>query len=110
MMGKVVITDDAIESIILNATLAVEGVVDTWRGIEEYIPYLNKDKRHTHGIDFVLQNGVVSANVFVIAKYNFDLKKIGKDIQTNVKSQVESMTPFKVGTINVIVEDIAYES
>jgi uncharacterized alkaline shock family protein YloU len=108
-MGKVIITDDAIESIILNATLSVEGVADTWRGIEEYIPYLNKDKKHTHGIDFVLENGIVSANVFVIAKYDFDLRKLGKEIQQNVKSQVESMTPFKVGTINVVIEDIAYE-
>jgi uncharacterized alkaline shock family protein YloU len=108
-MSKVIITDDAIESIILNATLSVEGVADTWRGIEEYIPYLNKDKKHTHGIDFVLENGIVSANVFVIAKYDFDLRKLGKEIQQNVKSQVESMTPFKVGTINVVIEDIAYE-
>ncbi len=108
-MSRVIITDEAIESIILNATLSVDGVYDTWRGIEEYIPYLNKDKKHPHGIDFVVKNGVLSANVFITVKYGFDLRKIGAEVRKNIKMQVESMTPFKMGELNIVIEDVKYE-
>ena len=108
-MDTIIIKDEAIEAIILNATLGVEGVEDTWKGIEEFIPYLSKDKKHPHGIDFVVADGIISMNIFLIAKYGFDLREVGKDVQKNVKTQIETMTPFKVGEINVIVEDIKYE-
>ena len=109
-MKNVIIKDEAIESIILNATLGVEGVIDTWKGIEEYIPYLNEDKKHPHGIDFIVtEDNIISMNIFIIVKYGFDLKKIGKEIQNNVKNQLENITPFKVGKINVVVEDVKYE-
>ncbi len=108
-MSKIVITDEAIESIILNATLSVDGVWDTWRGIEEYIPYINKDKTHPHGIDFLIRNNVLSVNVFVAVKYGYDLRKVGAEIQKNIKLQLENMTPFKVANVNVIIEDIKYE-
>ncbi len=108
-MSKIIITDEAIESMILNATLSVDGVWDTWRGIEEYIPYVNKDKKHPHGIDFVVRNGILNVNVFVTVKYGYDLRKIGAEIQKNIKIQLENMTPFEVGRVNVIIEDIKYE-
>ncbi|MCD6426982.1 MAG: Asp23/Gls24 family envelope stress response protein [Caldisericaceae bacterium] len=108
-MSEVIITDEAIESIILNATLSVDGVFDTWRGIEEYIPYVNKDKKRPHGVDFVIQNNILSANVFIVAKYGYDLRKIGAEVQKNIKLRIETMTPFKVGKINVIIEDVKYE-
>ena len=110
MMENMIIKDEAIESIILNSILGVEGVIDTWKGIEEYIPYLNTDKKHPHGIDFVItKDNVISMNVFLIVKYGFDLRKIGKEVQENIKNQLENITPFKVGKINVIIEDVKYE-
>jgi len=109
-MSKIIISEEAIESMILNATLGVEGVLDTWKGFEEYTPYMNKDKQHPHGIDFLLEDNKIKVNVFVIAKYDHDLKKIGKEIQNQIKSQIESMTPYTVINVNVIVEDIKHES
>lgn len=109
-MNKIIISDEAIESIILNATLGVEGVVDTWKGFEEYIPYFRKDRQHPHGIDFLLTDSEIKVNVFVIVKYNFNLKKIGEEIQKQVKSQIESMTSYAVTNVNVIIEDIKNES
>ncbi len=110
-MNNIIIKDEAIESIVLNATLTVEGVVDTWRGIEEYIPYLNKDKKRPHGIDFVITDDhTINMNVFIIVKYGFDFREIGKEVQENVQKQIESMTPFKTEKINVIIEDVKYEN
>jgi len=109
-MSKVIISEEAIESMILNATLGVEGVLDTWKGFEEYIPYMNKDRQHPHGIDFILADNKLTINVFVIVKYDYNLKKIGEEIQNQIKSQIESMTPFIVTDVNVIIEDIKHES
>ena len=108
-MSKIIISDEAIEAIILNATLTVNGVLDTWKGMEEYIPYFNKDKRHLHGIDFIIEKDVLKTNIFVIVKYGTDLKKIGEKVQKKVKEQIENMTPYKVSTVNVFVEDVKDE-
>ncbi len=109
-MSKIIISDEAIESIILNAILGVEGVADTWKGFEEYIPYLKKDRQHPHGIDFLLVDNELKVNVFVIVEYDYSLKKIGEEIQNQIKAQIESMTPFTVTDVNVIFEEIKHES
>ncbi|MEA3314207.1 MAG: Asp23/Gls24 family envelope stress response protein [Caldisericota bacterium] len=108
-MSKIIITDEAIEAIILNATLSVDGVLDSWKGMEEYIPYLNKDKKHSHGIDFVLEKDVIKVNIFITVAYGVDLRKVGKEVMDKVKAQIENMTPYKLSTIVVFIEDIKYE-
>ncbi len=108
-MSKIIITDEAIEAIILNATLSVDGVSDSWKGMEEYIPYFNKDKKHLHGIDFIIEKDEIKVNIFITAVYGADLRKVGKDIQDKVKAQIENMTPYKLSAIVVFIEDIKYE-
>jgi len=34
---------------------------------------------------------------------------VGKEIQDKVKAQIENMTPYKLSTIVVFIEDIKYE-
>jgi len=108
-MSKIIISDEAIEAIILNATLSVDGVLDTWKGMEEYLPYFNKDKKHLHGIDFVIDKDILKVNIFVIVKYGIDLKKLGEEVQKKVKEQIENMTPYKVSMVNVFIEDVKDE-
>ncbi len=108
-MSKIIISDEAIEAIILNATLSVNGVLDTWKGMEEYLPYFNKDKKHLHGIDFVIDGNVLKVNIFIIVKYGIDLKKLGEEIEKKVKEQVENMTPYRVSMVNVFIEDVKDE-
>jgi len=108
-MNKIIITDEAIETTILNATLSVDGVLDSWKGMEEYIPYFNRDKKHPHGIDFILKKDAIKVNIFVTVAYGADLRKVGKEIQDKVKAQIENMTPYKLSTIVVFIEDIKYE-
>ena len=40
-MNKIIITDEAIETTILNATLSVDGVLDSWKGMEEYLSLIH---------------------------------------------------------------------
>ncbi len=108
-MNKFIISNEAIESIILNATLGVEGVYDGWKGLEEHLPYLKQDKKHSHGIDFIIKGETMEINIYVIAKYNYDLKKLGEQIQQRVKAEVELMTPYKVLDVNVFISDILHE-
>ncbi len=108
-MSKIVISDEAIESIILNAVVTVEGVIDVWKGMKEYIPHLKNDKESPHGVEFSVENNSLKVTVFVIARYGTNLKQIGEDIQKQVKLQVENITPFKVVDVNVIIEDIKDE-
>jgi uncharacterized alkaline shock family protein YloU len=108
-MSKIIISNEAIESIIVNAVTGVEGVLGTWKGAEEYVPYLKVDSKGSHGIEFSIDDSVLTATVFLIAKYGVNLRELGKEVQREVKSQIESITPFTVSDVNVIVEDIKDE-
>ncbi|MGB9694406.1 MAG: Asp23/Gls24 family envelope stress response protein [Caldisericaceae bacterium] len=108
-MNKIVISNEAIESIIVNAVTQVDGVLSTWKGAEEYVPYLKNDTRRPHGVEFSIDENVISITVFLVAKYGTNVKELGKEVQREVKSQIENITPFTVSEVNVIIEDIKDE-
>jgi uncharacterized alkaline shock family protein YloU len=108
-MSKIIISDEAIESIIVNAVMSVEGVLGTWKGVEEYVPCLREDSKEPHGVEFSVDDNVLKATIFLIARYGVNIKKLGEEVQREVKSQIESLTPFTVSKVDVVIEDIRDE-
>lgn len=108
-MSKIIISDYAIESIVANAALSVEGVADLWRGLKEYVSVIRKGDRNPHGIEFSEKNNALSFKIYLVGKYGYNLKEVGNTVQDSVKSQVESLTPFKVNEVDVFFVDIKNE-
>jgi uncharacterized alkaline shock family protein YloU len=107
-MSRIILSNEAIESIIVNGVLSVEGILDTWKGLKEYCPLLKKEKG-PHGVEFKVEGEEISITIYLIAKYGYSLKEVGKEAQKAVKDRVENLTPFTVKEVNVIFEDVKNE-
>lgn len=94
-MSKIILTTEALVSVIENAVLSVEGVKETY----------GKNPIKCSFID-----SVIDIEVNVVAKFGFDLKELGKSVAEIVKIEIENITPFKVRDVIVVVGDVAYES
>lgn len=93
-MSKIILTDEALASIIENALLRIDGV----KGLYGKRP-----------VSFEYDDSEISLEVHVVAAFNIDLKKLGNEISELVKIEVENITPFKVKDVVVIFEDVVYE-
>lgn len=109
-MSKIIISNEAIESIISEAALSVEGVAGTWKGIREFTPLCKEEQRSPHGIEFTFSNGFISIKIYLIAKYGYSLKEIGISVQKTIKEQIENLTPFKTSEVNVFFVDVENEA
>ena len=97
--GNVRISEDVIVSIISLAVGEVDGVTITQASPIEFAERLTK-KGIGRGVKVVLENDVVSADVFIHVEY-------GLNIPQKIKSAVESMTNLTVQTVNVTVTSVA---
>lgn len=109
-MSKIIISDYAIESIVANAVFSVDGVASLWRGLKEFSCRLRKEKSSPHGIELFENNGKLEIKVYLIGKYGYNLKEVGKSVQSAVREQVESLTPFKVEEVDTFFVDIENEN
>lgn len=94
-MSRIILTSEALASVIKNAILNVEGVKDTFG---------------KNPIKCSFEDSVIDVEVNVVAKFGFDLKKLGENIAEAVKIEVENITPFKVRDVVVVFGDVVYES
>ncbi|BAL80910.1 hypothetical protein [Caldisericum exile] len=94
-MSKIILTIDALSSIIENVVLNIEGV----KGLYGKSP-----------VKCVFEDSIINVEVNVVARFDYDLRNLGNLIAETVKLEVENITPFKVSEIIVIFGDISYES
>lgn len=93
-MSKIILSEDALASIISNAVLSVEGVA----GLFGQSPVI---------CEFF--DSKINVTVDVIAIFDCDLRKLGNEIEEKIKLEVENITPYKIGNCTIRFQDINYE-
>jgi uncharacterized alkaline shock family protein YloU len=93
-MSKIILSEDALASIISNAVLSVEGVA----GLFGQNPVM---------CEFF--DSKINVMVDVIAVFGYDLIKLGNEIEEKIKLEAESITPYKIGNCTIRFQDINYE-
>jgi len=105
-MDKVVITDLALESLIVHACLSTEGVVSMWKGLKEHLPFWDREGVQPHGVA-IGRNGLeLTLEVYVVARFGTDLRKLAAGIRGAVAKEVEASTPYHVEEVNVHIADV----
>ncbi|MFU2157619.1 MULTISPECIES: hypothetical protein [Caldisericum] len=94
-MSRIILTTEALESLVENSVISIEGV---------------KALYGKNPVRCVIGDSNISIEVNIVAKFGYDLKKLGNTIAETVKLEVENITPFKVENIIVTFGDIFYES
>jgi len=93
-MSKIILSEDALASIISNAVLSVEGVA----GLFGQTPVM---------CEFF--ESKINVTVDVMAIFDYDLRKLGNEIEEKIKLEVENITPYKIGNCTIRFQDINYE-
>ena len=105
--GVIQISDEVISVIAAAAAREIDGVA-------KLVPlnvsiFGKKSAGKTKGVELEIKDGVVSANVNIMAHYNCKVRDVTQKVQDNIKNQIETMTGLNVGTVNVVVADIDFQ-
>ncbi len=94
-------------SIVSLATQEINGIASISRkSVSALRSALSKNINR--GIIVNFENNVASIDVFVNVKFGYSVKDVAFRVQENIKSSVESMTEFKVGSVNVHVVGVTF--
>ncbi len=99
--GKVVYNVGIVKGIVRLAVEDVEGVA---------IQDKNKKavKKSSDGIKVETSNNNINVSVNVDVYYGYSIPDVAYNIQRNVKHSVESMSKYKIGTIDVKVTGVIF--
>ena len=95
-------------SIVSLATQEISGIASISRKSVSLIKSaLSKNINRGIIVDFVTENNV-KIDVFVNVKFGCSVKDVAFRVQENIKSSVESMTEYKVESVNVHVVGVNF--
>ena len=94
-------------SIVSLATQEINGIASISRNSVSAIKSA-LSKNINRGIIVDFENNLVHIDVFVNVKFGYSVKDVAFRVQENIKSSVESMTEFKVDSVNVHVIGVTF--
>ena len=94
-------------SIVSLATQEINGIASISRNAVSAIKSA-LSKNINRGIIVDFENNLVHIDVFVNVKFGYSVKDVAFRVQENIKSSVESMTEFKVDSVNVHVVGVTF--
>lgn len=97
--GKVVYNGSIVKGIVTLAISEVDGVALA----------TDKNSKNKEGIVVTFVNGNVLADVTVSVRYGLNIPDVAYNIQQSVKHNVEAMTEYKVGSVDVHVVDVLFD-
>lgn len=106
--GTLKISEDVIASIVKNSVADTDGVysiLPSRRSIKNF--FLQKEDYGD--ISVCLNKDVVEISLKIVVKGGSKAIAVAENVQSNVKSSVQSMTGIAVARVNVIVSDIVFE-
>lgn len=94
-------------SIVSLATQEINGIASISRTAVSAIKSA-LSKNVSRGIIVEFENNLVHIDVFVNVKFGYSVKDVAFRVQENIKSSVESMTEFKVSSVNIHVVGVTF--
>ena len=104
--GNVKISDDVVAIIAGVAATEIPGVVSMSGGLTGGFSEILGMKNLSKGVKVELRDNDALIDVFIVVEYGLNISEIGKKVQTNVKSSVETMTELNVVEVNVNIQGV----
>ena len=106
--GSIQISDEVLASVAAAAVLEVEGVCGLSSSIGTDIAEMLGKKMLSKGVRLSCdENDALIIDCDVVAKFGTAVIELAKNVQSNVKSSVESITGMPVSQVNVNICGIA---
>ncbi|GAB6091907.1 Asp23/Gls24 family envelope stress response protein [Furfurilactobacillus curtus] len=108
-LGTIEISADVLEIIVGVAASQVEGVNRMRGNIANNVSELFGRTELSKGVKLNLEDGVITADVFVYLDYGVSVPKVALELQDKIKQQVALMTELTVGEVNIHIVGIVPE-
>lgn len=105
--GKTTISPEALITIAQLTALSVKGV-SYLSAKPGPVSGLFKRGQQAEGVRINVEDGRVTADVFVVLEKGVNILKVSREIQNEIARAIEDMVGMEVDQINVRIEDIDY--
>lgn len=107
--GNVSFANDVVATIAGLATIEIDGVAGMSGGFSGGLAELLGRKNLTKGVKVEVGKEECAIDLYIVVKYGTEVPSICKNIQTNVKKAVETMTGLRVIEINIHIQGVHIE-
>lgn len=104
--GSTTVSPGVIMAIARMATLSVPGVKEVAR--RSSVGGLFR-RRGGEGIRMMLQDNLVSGDIYLVVQAGFNLREVGRDVQIQVARALQEMVGMDTARIDIHIEDIDYQ-
>lgn len=101
------ISENVIANIARVAAEEIEGVTHSSKSVTATITDIFAKNKSSQGIRVESEHDTISVDISVELTYGADIQEVGRKIQENVKTTVESMTGLHVREVNVLVTGLS---
>ncbi|KAF0112537.1 MAG: hypothetical protein C0417_00015 [Chlorobiaceae bacterium] len=105
-IGKTTISPEVLVSIVLLATMSVEGVSRLTPGPRDMNTLFKKGL--TEGVGITVEDNVVYTDIYVVLKKDVKVRDVCRQVQSQVSRSISEMVGMEIGRVNVHVEDIDF--
>ena len=106
--GSVRISEDVIASIAAIAAAEIPGVGSLYSGIGTNVAEFLGKKNISKGVKVEFHGDLVEVEISYLVEYGYNLREVSKQIQSAVRSAIESMTGMRTTAVNVNVGGISF--
>ncbi|HIT78003.1 MAG TPA: Asp23/Gls24 family envelope stress response protein [Candidatus Limihabitans stercoravium] len=106
---KVVSKRDASGRLVYNSSLVKDVVDCALSEIDGVVKYPPQSKQARDSIRYEQSGEEMYIDIYVKLRHNVKVGTVAGQIQSEVKSNIENMTEFKVKSVNVHVVDVEFE-
>jgi len=107
-IGTVKIANDVVATIAGLAAADAEGIAGMSGGVAGGIAEMLGRKNLTKGVKVEVGDTDTTIDIFCIVEYGISITTVASNVQTRVKSAVESMTGLNVQAVNVHVQGVTF--
>ncbi|HAN09402.1 MAG TPA: Asp23/Gls24 family envelope stress response protein [Clostridiales bacterium] len=106
VLGQVQIANEVIESIASIAAIEVDGVYGMAGNVTGDLMKLIGVKNLAQGVKVDVEERKVKLEVFVIVRFGYEIPKLASELQTKIKTEVETMSGLEVTTVNINIAGV----
>lgn len=106
--GMIKISEDVVASIAAIAATETEGVSGLYSNLTSDIASFLGKKNLSKGVKVQFEGDTVAVEISLLAKYGYGIREIAQNVQTQVKSSIESMTGLRASAVNVQVGGVTF--
>ena len=109
-LGNIHISEEVLAAVAAAAATEVSGVSALSANLGSDIAELLGKKNQAKGVRILVEEEKITVEMGVLMAYGHTIPEVGKAVQENVKTTLESITGLEIAAVNVTVAGVVFPS